>query len=85
MVPDPPTGTVFTGNSSECKIKGGQAIFIFATLDGTIGGWALSVNPNAAITAVSTSGASHTDLTFSTNPTNNVLLAADNANNRIEI
>jgi uncharacterized protein (TIGR03118 family) len=83
--PGSPTGTVFTGNSSECKIKGGQAIFMFATLDGTIGGWALSVNPNAAMTAVSTSGASHTGLTISTNPTNNVLLAADNASNRIEI
>jgi uncharacterized protein (TIGR03118 family) len=83
--PGSPTGDVFNGNSSEFKIKAGQAVFMFATLDGTISGWVPSVNSNTAMIAVSTLGASYTGLTISTNPSNNVLLAADNANNKIDI
>jgi uncharacterized protein (TIGR03118 family) len=83
--PGSPTGIVFNGNSSEFKINGGQAAFIFATLDGTISGWAPAVNRDAAIVAVTTAGASYTGLTISTNPSANVLLAADNANNKIDI
>ncbi|HEY4777876.1 MAG TPA: TIGR03118 family protein, partial [Candidatus Acidoferrales bacterium] len=51
--PGSPTGTVFNG-SSDFKIKGSPAVFLFATLDGTISGWAPSVNPNAAMIAVTT-------------------------------
>jgi uncharacterized protein (TIGR03118 family) len=83
--PGLPTGTVFNGNSSEFKIKGGQAVFLFATLDGTISGWVPSVNRNAAMIAVTTPGASYTGLAISTNPSGNVLLAVDNANNKIDI
>ena len=83
--PGSPTGIVFNGNSTEFKINGGQAAFIFATLDGTISGWAPSVNRDAALVAVTTPGASYTGLTISTNPSGNVLLAADNANNKIDI
>ena len=83
--PGSPTGIVFNGNSTEFKINGGQAAFIFATLDGTISGWAPSVNHDAALVAVTTPGASYTGLTISTNPSGNVLLAADNANNKIDI
>ena len=83
--PGSPTGTVFNGNSSEFKIKGGQAVFMFATLDGTISGWVPSINRSTAMIAVTTSGASYTGLTISTNPSDNVLLAADNANNKIDI
>jgi uncharacterized protein (TIGR03118 family) len=83
--PGSPTGIVFNGNSSEFKINGGQAAFIFATLDGTISGWAPSVNRDAAMVAVTTPGSSYTGLTISTNPSGNVLLAADNANNKIDI
>jgi uncharacterized protein (TIGR03118 family) len=83
--PGSPTGTVFNGNSSEFKIKGGQAVFMFATLDGTISGWVPSVNSSTAMVAVTTPGASYTGLTISANPSDNVLLAADNANNKIDI
>jgi uncharacterized protein (TIGR03118 family) len=83
--PGSPTGIVANVNSSEFKINGGQAAFIFATLDGTISGWAPSVNRAAAMIAVTTPGASYTALTISTNPSGNVLLAADNANNKIDI
>jgi uncharacterized protein (TIGR03118 family) len=83
--PGSPTGTVFNRNSSEFKIKGGQAVFMFATLDGTISGWVPSVNSSTAMVAITTPGASYTGLTISTNPSDNVLLAADNANNKIDI
>jgi uncharacterized protein (TIGR03118 family) len=83
--PGMPTGIVFNANSSEFKIKGGQAVFLFATLDGTISGWAPSVNRSAAMIAVTTPGASYTALAISTNPSGNVLLAVDNANNKIDI
>jgi uncharacterized protein (TIGR03118 family) len=83
--PGSPTGIVFNGKSSEFKIKGGQAVFMFATLDGTISGWVPSINSSTAMIAITTSGASYTGLTISTNPSDNVLLAADNANNKIDI
>jgi uncharacterized protein (TIGR03118 family) len=83
--PGSPTGTVFNGSSSEFKIKGAPAVFLFATLDGTISGWVPSVNRNAAMIAVTTPGASYTGLAISTNPSGNVLLAVDNANNKIDI
>ena len=83
--PGSPTGIVFNGNSSEFKIKGGQAAFIFATLDGTISGWAPSVNRNAALIAVTNPSASYTGLAISSKPSGNVLLAVDNANNKIDI
>jgi uncharacterized protein (TIGR03118 family) len=83
--PGSPTGMVFNGNSAEFKINGGQAVFIFATLDGTISGWAPSVNRDAAIIAVTNPGASYTGLAISSKPSGNVLLAVDNANNKIDI
>ena len=82
--PGSPTGTAFNGSPS-FKIKGAPALFLFATLDGTISGWAPSVNPNAAMIAVTTPGASYTGLAISSRPSGNVLLAADNANNKIDI
>jgi uncharacterized protein (TIGR03118 family) len=82
--PGTPTGIVFNG-SSQFKIKGSSAIFLFATLDGTISGWAPSVNPDAAIIAVTTPGASYTGLTISTHPSGNFLFAADGANNKVDI
>jgi uncharacterized protein (TIGR03118 family) len=82
--PGTPTGIVFNG-STGFKIKGSPAVFIFATLDGTISGWAPSVNPNTAIIAVPSTGASYTGLAISTNPSGNFLFAADNANNKVDI
>ena len=46
-----PTGIVFNG-SSEFNVQGWPAIFLFATLDGTISGWAPQSNPSQAIIAL---------------------------------
>jgi uncharacterized protein (TIGR03118 family) len=82
--PGSPTGTVFNG-SSDFKVKGSPAVFLFATLDGTISGWVPSINRNAAMIAVTTPGASYTGLAISSKPSGNVLLAVDNAHNKIDI
>jgi len=82
--PGSPTGIVFNG-SSDFKISGAPAVFLFATLDGTISGWAPSVNRDAAIIAVTTPGASYTALAVSSKPSGNILFAVDNANNKIDI
>ena len=82
--PGTPTGIVFNG-SSDFKVGGAPALFIFATLDGTISGWNPSVNPNTAIIGATTPGASYTGLAVSTNASGNFLFAADNANNKVDI
>jgi uncharacterized protein (TIGR03118 family) len=82
--PGSPTGIVSNG-SGDFKIKGSPALFIFATLDGTISGWAPSVNPDAAIVKVTTPGASYTGLAISSKPSDNFLFAVDNANNKVDI
>ncbi len=82
--PGTPTGIVFNG-STEFQVQGWTAFFLFATLDGTISGWAPQANPNAAIVAVTTPGAVYTGLAISSNPSGNFLFAADNANNKVDI
>lgn len=82
--PGTPTGTVFNG-SPEFKIKGSASPFLFATLDGTISGWAPGVNPDAAIVAVTTPGAVYTGLAISSKPFHNRLFAADSANKKVDI
>ena len=82
--PGSPTGIAFNG-SSDFKIKGAPAVFIFATLDGTISAWNPGVNPDAAIVAVTQPGAVYTGLAISTKPSGNFLFAADNANNKVDI
>ncbi len=82
--PGTPTGIVFNG-SPEFKIKGSKAVFLFATLDGTISGWAPGVNPDTALVAVTTPGAVYTGLAISSKASNNFLFAADNANNKVDI
>lgn len=85
--PGTPTGIVFNGSSSDFQIQGWSAPFLFATLDGTISGWAPGLNPNQAIIAVdnSASKASYTGLAITSYPTGNFLYAADNANNVIDM
>jgi uncharacterized protein (TIGR03118 family) len=82
--PGTPTGIVFNG-SPDFKIKGSPTFFLFATLDGTISGWAPAVNRNAAIVKVTAPGASFTGLAISSKASGNVLLAADNANHKVDI
>jgi uncharacterized protein (TIGR03118 family) len=82
--PGSPTGIVFNG-SQDFQVQGWAAIFLFATLDGTISGWAPQSNPNAAIIAVNNPGASYTGLAITSNASGNVLFAADNANNKVDM
>jgi len=82
--PGSPTGNVFNG-SSDFQVKGSPFLFLFATLDGTISGWAPSVNFDAAVIAVTTPGASYTGLAITSKPSANFLFAADNANNKVDI
>lgn len=81
-----PTGIVFNG-SSEFNVEGWPAIFLFATLDGTISGWAPQSNPNQAIIAVNNSefGASYTALAITSRPSGNLIYAADTANNKVDV
>ena len=84
--PGSPTGIVFNG-SQDFQIQGWAAIFMFATLDGTISGWAPQVNPNQAFIAVdnSASGAVYTGLAVTSNPSGNFLFAADVANAKVDM
>ncbi|MCU1303811.1 MAG: hypothetical protein JWQ87_4095 [Candidatus Sulfotelmatobacter sp.] len=84
--PGSPTGIVFNG-SQEFQVQGWAAIFLFATLDGTISGWAPQSNPNQAIVAVNNSGAGavYTGLAITSNATGNFLFAADSANNKVDM
>lgn len=81
-----PTGIVFNG-SQEFQVKGWASIFLFATLDGTISGWAPQSDPNNAIIAVdkSKSGAVYTGLAITSKASGNFLFAADSANNKVDV
>ena len=84
--PGQPTGIVFNG-SGEFPVQGWSALFLFATLDGTISGWAPQSNPNAAIIAVNNSaaGSNFTGLAITNRPSGNLLYAADLANNVVNV
>jgi uncharacterized protein (TIGR03118 family) len=84
--PGSPTGIVFNG-SSDFQVEGWPAIFLFATLDGTISGWAPQSNPNEAIIAVnnSSSNAMYTGLAVTTKASGNFIYAADLNNNKVDM
>jgi len=82
--PGSPTGIVFNG-SSDFQLQGWSTFFLFATLDGTISGWAPQSNPNQAIIAVNNPGAVYTGLAITSNPSGNFLFAADAANNKVDM
>jgi uncharacterized protein (TIGR03118 family) len=81
-----PTGIVYNG-SQEFNVQGWASIFLFATLDGTISGWAPQSNPTQAIVAVNnwSSGAVYTGLAITNYSSGNFLFAADTANNKVDI
>ena len=85
--PGSPTGIVFNGSNGEFQVQGWQAFFLFATLDGTISGWAPQSNPNDALIAVdnSATGAVYTGLAITSKPSGNFLYAADAANNKVDV
>jgi len=86
--PGLPTGDVWNpSTSSEFQVQGWPSVFLFATLDGTISGWAPQSNFNAAIVAVnnSSTGSVYTGLAITNKPSGNFLYAADMANNKVDI
>jgi uncharacterized protein (TIGR03118 family) len=86
--PGMPTGIVFNG-SSEFLVEGWSAKFLFATLDGTISGWAPQSNRNQALIGVDTStNASpsvYTGLAITNKTSGNFLYAADQANDKVDM
>jgi uncharacterized protein (TIGR03118 family) len=84
--PGQPTGIVFNG-SKDFQVQGWPSVFLFATLDGTISGWAPQSNPNDAIIAVNNSavGSMFTALAVTNRPSGNLLYATDLANNVVDV
>jgi uncharacterized protein (TIGR03118 family) len=85
-----PTGIVFNptvGGANEFPAGGWVSIFIFATLDGTISGWAPETNANLATLVVDNSASKSvfTGLAVTNRPSGNLLYAADNWNNVVDV
>ena len=81
MVANTTTGFVITQNG-----KSAPAAFIFDTLDGTISGWASSVNNGSAVITVNNGGkATYTGLAIGKAGTQTMLYAANSATNKIEM
>jgi uncharacterized protein (TIGR03118 family) len=76
-----PTGQVFNSTASDFQLLGGnKALFIFASLNGTITAWNPNVNPTNAVTVMPpTPGAIYTGLTLANNGAENLLYAANAA------
>jgi uncharacterized protein (TIGR03118 family) len=85
--PGTPTGVVFNGSSTDFQMQGMSAVFMFATLDGTISAWVPGVNANQTMIAVdnSASKAMYTGLAITNRPSGNFLYAADNTHNKIDM
>jgi uncharacterized protein (TIGR03118 family) len=89
--PGTPTGDVWNGTSEFQVAPGKKAVFLFATLDGTISGWTPASNINQATLAVDTTAnknphpAVYTGLAISNNSAGNHLFAADMANGKVDV
>ena len=88
--PGSPTGVVWSASTSnEFQVQGWPSVFLFATLDGTISGWAPQSNLNQTIVAVDTSDNPHpsvyTGLAITNKASGNRLYAADLANNKVDM
>jgi len=83
-----PTGQVYNGTGQFVVTqngKSGSALFIFATFDGTISGWAPLVNASVAVIAVNHTGAWYTGLAIGVSNNANFIYAADNLNGKIDM
>jgi uncharacterized protein (TIGR03118 family) len=85
-----PTGIVFSDSNDFAVRKGtlsGPSRFLFASLTGSISGWAPNVDLTNAIVAVDNSGegASYTGLALAANGSGNFLYAADVRRGRIDV
>jgi uncharacterized protein (TIGR03118 family) len=68
-------------------VQGSASLFLFATLDGTISGWAPQANFNEAILAVDNSANKtvYTGLAITSRTSGNLLYAADQANGKVDM
>jgi uncharacterized protein (TIGR03118 family) len=86
--PGTATGIVFNG-SQDFQVEGWASIFIFATLDGTISGWAPQSDLHNTLIAVDTSKntnpAVYTGLAVTSKASGNTLFAADAANGKVDM
>ena len=81
-----PTGIVFNGTSDFEVSAGSPALFIFATEDGTISGWAASSGTTAVIKADnSAAGTVYKGLAIGNNGTANFLYATDFHGNAVNV
>ena len=86
-----PTGVVFNATSQFVISSGGNsapASFLFATLGGTIEGWAQGADPNSAVIAYDGSGrgSMYTGLTMAKDSSGNIFLyAADFKNATVDV
>ena len=88
--PGSPTGVVWSASTTnEFEVGGGPwpSVFLFATLDGTISGWAPTANFNDAIVAVNnqSAGSVFTGLAITNKTSGNFLYAADLANDAVDV
>jgi uncharacterized protein (TIGR03118 family) len=77
-----PTGQVANG-TTDFKVSGKPALFIFATLDGTISGW--NSGTSAVIAVPAASGTVYSGLAIGQSKGANFLFAADEAHNKVDI
>lgn len=85
-----PTGTVYNATAGFVVNQGGKsgsAVFLFDTEDGTISGWAPTVNATVAVIAVnnSASGDIYKALELANNGTGNFLYVADFFNAKVRV
>jgi uncharacterized protein (TIGR03118 family) len=84
-----PTGIVFNGTDQFVVSQGsssGSALFIFATMDGTISGWSPKVNFTNAVKVVDNSSfADYEGLALANNGSGNFLYATDFATGNIDV
>jgi uncharacterized protein (TIGR03118 family) len=90
--PSSPTGQAFnttTDFSVQANGKSAPSVFLFSTEDGTISGWAPSVDPTNAILAIDHSkqgtGAVYKGMTLFTDDSGSFLLAANFRRGRVEV
>jgi uncharacterized protein (TIGR03118 family) len=81
-----PTGIVANASKTDFQVSGVASSFIFATTDGTISAWP-GLNKNLATLKVDNSAAkaNYTGLAITSNASRNMLYAADNANNHVDV
>jgi len=84
--PAAPTGVVFNGSTTSLLLApGAPALFIFATEDGTISGWNLSVDLHNAILKATTAGAVYKGLAIGNNGSGNFLYATNFSAGTIDV